>query len=795
MKKAHTLEGVINNLTSFAGDPRLQELDWQATLLVVSLVQLASTRLAITEWVPSLNVTQVLSLYAVVLGLALGYSNLTRRNVIWMAIEYGLLVIPLQLISATERTENIYEDLRHLFGRVFESFDLFFRSQPVYDTLFFVLLTSVGLWVVGLYAGYHFSRHGSYLNTVVPPGLIILIVQIYDPWMPLRAWGLALYIFVALALLGRMHYTVNKARWKKQHVFFSSDTEWEFTRSILLTAVIAVLLAWTLPGVVTNIKPVTRAWRDLTRPFIERLSDAVRALDSPYGTSPSGDFYGTDLKLGSNAPLSDTQVFTVDIVREDAPVLRYYWRGRVYEHYENGQWNNTTSRSRAFDPLVDEISSMQGSDQNEVQLEISINFPKQELLYGPSEMTWVNRSGRMSVAPIDGDVVEVLAWFADPALAAGATYEVHARIANPSIQDLRAAGVDYPDWVIENYLQVPAQIQPELKELAEQITASYEIPYDRTQAITSYLRHQIQYETKITGTPPRGVDPLLWVLFDYKKGFCMYYASAEVLMLRTLGIPARLAVGFAQGQYDEANERYEVARLNSHAWPEVYFPGIGWVEFEPTANQDLLNRPQERIETTNDDPANNGPQGPLALPDVDLENLTGFDRAQDEEGELVVSSTGNSWAQFILPGSLILILAIGVYLVRRHSVTMRLPVYLAERYARNGTQPPPWLSNWAKWSSLLPIERSFQTINLSLRWLGEPRLRHATPAERAHRLAKAMPAARESIDQLAHEYEMALFSARPANLSTARRASLRIILETWRTRVFHYREYLKRRYN
>src|SRR5690349_422409 len=103
MKKAHTLEGVIKNLTSFAANPRLRVVDWQATLLVAGLVQLASTRLAITEWVPSLNITQAVSLYAIILGLALGYSSLTRRNVIWMALEYGLLVIPLQLLAVTER--------------------------------------------------------------------------------------------------------------------------------------------------------------------------------------------------------------------------------------------------------------------------------------------------------------------------------------------------------------------------------------------------------------------------------------------------------------------------------------------------------------------------------------------------------------------------------------------------------------------------------------------------------------------------------------------------------------------
>ena len=79
--------------------------------------------------------------------------------------------------------------------------------------------------------------------------------------------------------------------------------------------------------------------------------------------------------------------------------------------------------------------------------------------------------------------------------------------------------------------------------------------------------------------------------FDLKQGFCNYYASIEVLMLRSVGVPARMAVGFAEGGFDNEANVYIVRSLDSHAWPEVYFPEIGWIEFEPTGNQDPLLRP------------------------------------------------------------------------------------------------------------------------------------------------------------------------------------------------------------
>ncbi len=196
-------------------------------------------------------------------------------------------------------------------------------------------------------------------------------------------------------------------------------------------------------------------------------------------------------------------------------------------------------------------------------------------------------------------------------------------IANPSIEELRAAGTEYPEWVTDRYLQIPAGNRPAIKGTRRTHYSRVHItPYDKAQAITTYLRNEIQYTSKLTKSPPSFEDPLVWVLFEYKKGFCMYYASAEVLMLRTLGIPARMAVGFAEGEFDLQRDRYTVARFNSHAWPEVYFPGIGWVEFEPTGNQDPLNRPQEQINSESETTSNpaTGPNSndlPLELPGSD----------------------------------------------------------------------------------------------------------------------------------------------------------------------------------
>ena len=214
---------------------------------------------------------------------------------------------------------------------------------------------------------------------------------------------------------------------------------------------------------------------------------------------------------------------------------------------------------------------------------------------------WVDQPGSVSVDSIENGQNDPFAWVANPPIAQGGRYQVRAEIADPTVSELEAAGTSYPSWVQDRYLEVPQNIQAVIQTLADKVASGQSMSYDKTEAITNYLRNTIQYSTTVP-SPPSSEDPAVWVLFDYKKGFCNYYASAEILMLRSIGIPARLAVGFAEGEtnnnllVDHANgESYTVLSRDAHAWPEVYFPGIGWVEFEPTVSQSPIVRPEFKI--------------------------------------------------------------------------------------------------------------------------------------------------------------------------------------------------------
>ena len=151
-------------------------------------------------------------------------------------------------------------------------------------------------------------------------------------------------------------------------------------------------------------------------------------------------------------------------------------------------------------------------------------------------------------------------------------------------EDLRRAPQEYPRWVTDRYLQLPVTFPDSVKQKARDLTEKADNPYDKAEAIRRYLV-SIPYSLDVV-LPPVGRDYVEFFLFndppERRRGFCQNYASAMITMLRSLGIPARLVVGFAPGIRDEDRGVWVVQNRHYHAWSEVYFPDYGWVEFEPT---------------------------------------------------------------------------------------------------------------------------------------------------------------------------------------------------------------------
>ncbi len=748
--------------------PPAPRWDRLSALLILLLIQVVAARLVVTGWAPELHFSESLAAAGTLLGLALGSSRFRRRAVRLFVVNYTLLFFPWQMSAAAEAQLSVAERILQVGDVLLTSMGQFLRGQPVEASLLFVALASLLLWFVGLHAGYALIRYGEVLRAIVPPGVAILLIQVYDDYPASRAGWLALFIILALLLVGRQYYLHSRDEWGRQNIFVSDEAWPNIFGGLFLTVTLAVLLAWSVPASATSLEVAARAWDRFARPVRERLSNAVAALQSPYGPS-AGYADRENLDLGRSAASGDSLLFTVRVLDSRGSPPRYYWRGRVYDTYNEGRWSSTPALFLDFEAASALLRLLSPAPRLAVLLQFTVQAPRLSLMYAPSQTVWVSRPGRASVLAVHAEVQDVLAWEAEPPLKGGERYQAQAEILNPSLQQLRAAGSHYPLWVTERYLQVPAALRSPLEALARSITEGQTNPYDRAAAITHYLRTHLEYSPNLPPLPA-GRDPLLWVLFDYKKGFCNYYASAEVLLLRSIGIPARLAVGFAEGE--RAGGTYTVHERDAHAWPEVYFPGLGWVEFEPTVIQQPLARPEVSPPESE--------VGRAAAPRAAREPP---EEALETAPQAAASPARPRLAQLRTALLSLLAMLVLALLMYRFRVASRMPFYLSGAFERSGLPTPRWVRDWQRWERLTEAERAFLSINLGLRWMGRPQRPGVTPHERAALLQALLPQAAEHIEVLLSALEQELFMPRLPAAPRARRAALGLLLHVFRARL------------
>lgn len=145
-----------------------------------------------------------------------------------------------------------------------------------------------------------------------------------------------------------------------------------------------------------------------------------------------------------------------------------------------------------------------------------------------------------------------------------------------------------PEEVRARYLQLPP-LDPRISELAARMTAGAASDAARARAIESALRRDYGYTLELPSKPP--ADPLAHFLFERRKGHCEYFASAMTVMLRTLGIPARLVNGFQSGTWNPFTEMFVVRASDAHSWVEAWLPGRGWTTYDPTPPDPNRRRP------------------------------------------------------------------------------------------------------------------------------------------------------------------------------------------------------------
>lgn len=157
-------------------------------------------------------------------------------------------------------------------------------------------------------------------------------------------------------------------------------------------------------------------------------------------------------------------------------------------------------------------------------------------------------------------------------------YEGESELIRLDPAGLRSAGTWIPNN-LDGYLKLPP-LDIRISRLAEELTSPASNNYDKAVAIEQYLRGHYGYTLELPRIPQR--DPLAYFLFDRRKGHCEYFASSMAVMLRAVHIPSRLVTGFRGGEFNDLTGQYVVRASNAHSWVEAWFPGYGWIAFDPT---------------------------------------------------------------------------------------------------------------------------------------------------------------------------------------------------------------------
>jgi len=209
--------------------------------------------------------------------------------------------------------------------------------------------------------------------------------------------------------------------------------------------------------------------------------------------------------------------------------------------------------------------------------------------------------------------------FATHSLAQGERYAFSGSRLTSETAGVRAAVLSaldpadpYAQTVRELYLQLPASIGADVIDLAQQICARGQNDFDRAAAICLYLQNSYPY-TLLQNEPPLTRDFVSWFLFEERQGYCTSFASAMAVMCRAMGIPARYIEGYAAEP--DADGIARVTQRSAHAWVEVYFPGFGWLSFDPTPGSGQAPDTTSALPPDSDGPQEN-PDAPTPEPDA-----------------------------------------------------------------------------------------------------------------------------------------------------------------------------------
>jgi transglutaminase-like putative cysteine protease len=262
---------------------------------------------------------------------------------------------------------------------------------------------------------------------------------------------------------------------------------------------------------------------------------------------------------------AENDLFTV---RADEPT---YWRTAALPEFDGEQWSLPDS---ILDDVDDSANApAPGSVPNEQM--ITILGLEGALVPAAAEPVRAEGPG-LGFNSLTQTLVKTTSSLDD-----GDVYEVLSAMPRFSADALRSATSSSPPDPV--FLELPSDLPAVVAETARDVTAGQPTPFDQMVTLQDWFRTEFTYSTDV---PPGHDNSAIEAFLENRIGYCEQFAGTFAAMARTLGLPARVGVGFTQGELQNDGS-YLVLGRNAHAWPEVWFDDYGWVPFEPTPGRGM----------------------------------------------------------------------------------------------------------------------------------------------------------------------------------------------------------------
>lgn len=528
-------------------------------LLALSVMSMAGTITA-AGWVERDDVFITLALIAVLLGRwAEGRAWRTRTRLL-LALDTGLLAVLIATAGGMDRVGELILRWRAWLR-------IAVGEGQASDPAIFLLYVAMLIWGAAFFAGWWFATGRNVLVGFFPLLLLGALSAIFaHQGSPFLFFGL----FCTLLLAAGASLHEWQVRWRATQVGFPFDLELDV---YFLAGGLAFLL------VVLGLLMPTINFREVARWVGERFSQPAQRAEEEAGRLFGGVRLPRRDEAVAVGSLPHRRMLRGQPERAQLEVFRVwtgvdiepYWREISYDLYTGRGWEATITTER---PLTTSLPAPPGPDYRDV-VQV-FHYARQG---GGAAVTLAEPLAVEGEGTGLWHEAEDLAGLEVP----GPAYTATSRILQPEVGDLRDAPASYPDDVTARYLQLPPDLPQRVRVLAEEVVAGAETPYERALRIERYLR-SYRYTLEVEPASP-DQDVVDYFLFDLQEGYCDYYATAFVVMARSVGIPSRLVSGYGGGRVDAADGSIVVMDTHAHSWPEVYFPGWGWIAFEPTAGR------------------------------------------------------------------------------------------------------------------------------------------------------------------------------------------------------------------